>query len=180
MQIQQQGYNPLAPMDAPTAMQQVNDYRQRAASLRGEAVQSMPVPERKDFNPYGSQEESQQDTQGKHVSNMEQWLSPVKMDAFDIQKEYTDEKHDNFLKNLENDPAVKEYGEQFHTYLEGLQEAVNQGQLSPDDAVNMGHDYIQNVVKPIIKKHHKSDSFKGLHRKEIVIPDIVKKIREGK
>lgn len=172
--MNQPQYNPLAPEIGPTADQMLQAYRDRAAALRGEQAQQNP----QSFNPY-QPEQSQEDSQGQHVANMEQWLSPVKQDAYDPQTAYTDEKHDNFLANLEDDPAVKEYGDQFHAYLESLLAAVNAGQLDQESALAMGQNYLENVVKPVITKHHKKDSTaNSLHRKrEPEIPEIVKKVR---
>ncbi|EDX4100275.1 hypothetical protein B9R80_002411 [Salmonella enterica] len=172
----QQAVNPLAPELSPTAEQMLNAYREKAAAIRGETAQAIP----QSFNPY--QDQSQEDQQGQHVSKMQEWVSPVKMDAFDVNKEYTDDTHDNFLQNLEEDPAVQEYGEQFHAYLETLMQAVKAGQISPEDAQAAGQNYLDNVVKPIISKHHsKTGKDKSLHRKrEPEIPDIVKKVRGSK
>lgn len=174
-------YNPLAPTTSPTAEQALNDYRAKAASLRGEAAQAMPLPNSTGgFNPFQQQEENQQESQSKHISNMEQWLSPIKMDVFDSNKTYTDDKHDNFLANLEKDPAVKEYGEAFHDYLDYISQAVQAGHISPEDAQQMGQEYLESVVKPIIKKHHSRTSEPTLHKPQApVIPDIVKRIRGG-
>ncbi|EKR4225020.1 hypothetical protein P8G24_004691 [Salmonella enterica] len=170
-------YNPLAPEIGPTADQMLQAYRDRAAALRGEQAQQNP----QSYNPY-QPEPNQEDSQGQHTANMEQWLSPVKQDAFDPVASYDDDKHDNFLTNLENDPAVKEYGDQFHAYLESLLAAVQAGQLDPQEAQTMGQDYLDNVVKPIITKHHAKDSrAKSLHRKqEPELPEIVKKVRGGR
>lgn len=177
-----QQINPLAPTTSPTAEQVLNDYRAKAAALRGEAAAAMPLPQQGGFNPFNAQEdESQKDNQGKHISNMEQWLSPIKMDSYDSNKRYTDDKHDNFLTNLEKDPAVKEYGEAFHAYLEYLQSMIQSGTISADDAVSMGRDYIENVVKPIVKKHHSRDGKATLHRpQEIEIPETIKRLKGGK
>ncbi|HGB5300374.1 TPA: hypothetical protein ACIVOM_003615 [Salmonella enterica subsp. enterica serovar Virchow] len=173
MMNQQPQYNPLAPEIGPTADQMLQAYRDRAAALRGEQAQQNP----QSFNPY-QPEQDQEDTQGKHVANMEQWLSPVKMDNFNVQDHYTEEKHDNFLSNLEKDPAVKEYGEQFHAYLESLLQAVNAGQIDQQQAQEMGQNYLDNVVKPIIDKHHKGKGGDSFHKKpEPEIPDIVKRVR---
>ncbi|EEH7943831.1 hypothetical protein G3O90_004543 [Salmonella enterica] len=169
-----QGYNPLAPEIGPDGGQMLQFYRDRAAALRGEQAQETP----QSFNPY-QPEESKEDTQGQHVANMQQWLSPVKMDAFDAQSHYTEEKHDNFLSNLESDPAVKEYGEQFHAYLESLMQAVQAGQIDQQTANDMGQNYIENVIKPIISKHHKKgEQGESFHKKrDPEIPDIVKRVR---
>ncbi|ECO4492902.1 hypothetical protein FYF33_20185 [Salmonella enterica] len=169
-----QQYNPLDPEIGPTADQMLQSYRDRAAALRGEQQQQNP----QSFNPY-QPENNQEDTQGQHTANMEQWLSPVKQDAYNVQQDYTDEKHDNFLTNLEKDPAVKEYGDQFHAYLESLLGAVQSGQIDQDQAMAMGQNYLENVVKPVITKHHAKDSkANSLHRKqEPEIPDIVKRVR---
>ncbi|EOG8337669.1 hypothetical protein ACLIX5_004467 [Salmonella enterica subsp. enterica serovar Bredeney] len=171
--MNQQQYNPVAPEMGPTSDQMMDYFRNRAAAARGEAQTTT----QQTYNPF--QADTQEDAQGKHTANMEQWLSPVKMDNYNPQQTYTDEKHDNFLTNLEKDPAVKEYGDQFHAYLESLLQAVNAGQLDQDQAMTMGQNYLDNVVKPIITKHHKKDSNAGnLHRKQDVeIPDIVKRVR---
>ncbi|MFW3388483.1 UNVERIFIED_CONTAM: hypothetical protein RF648_21075, partial [Kocuria sp. CPCC 205274] len=143
-----------------------------------EAAQAMPLPNSAGgYNPF-QQEENQQDSQGKHISNMEQWLAPVKIGGGDAASKYNDDKHDNFLSNWENDPVVKSHGEQFHAYLETLNQAVQAGQLSPDDANSMGQDYIDNVLKPEYKKHYSRSDKAHLHKvKEPEIPDIVKKVR---
>lgn len=169
-------YNPLAPEIGPTADQMLQAYRDRAAALRGEQAQQNP----QSYNPY-QPEQSQEDTQGQHTANMEQWLSPVKMDSYNVQDHYTDEKHDNFLANLEDDPAVKEYGEQFQAYLDSLLAAVQSGQIDQDTAQAMGQNYLDNVVKPVITKHHKENDSGSFHKKrEPEIPEIVKKVRGGK
>lgn len=169
-----QQYNPLDPEIGPTADQMLQSYRDRAAALRGEQQQQNP----QSFNPY-QPENNQEDTQGQHTANMEQWLSPVKQDAYDIQSAYTDDKHDNFLTNLEKDPAVKEYGEQAEAYMNSLLAAVQAGQIDQQQAQDMAQDYFNNVVKPIITKHHSKDSTANkLHRKqEPEIPEIVKRVR---
>ncbi|EAN5684237.1 hypothetical protein FNU33_22385 [Salmonella enterica] len=169
-----QQYNPLDPEIGPTADQMLQSYRDRAAALRGEQQQQIP----QSFNPY-QPENNQEDTQGQHTANMEQWLSPVKQDVYDNQSAYTDDKHDNFLTNLEKDPAVKEYGEQAEAYMNSLLAAVQAGQIDQQQAQDMAQDYFNNVVKPIITKHHSKDSKANkLHRKqEPEIPDIVKKVR---
>jgi len=169
-----QQYNPLDPEIGPTADQMLQSYRDRAAALRGEQKQENP----QSFNPY-QPENNQEDTQGQHTANMEQWLSPVKQDVYDIQSAYTDDKHDNFLTNLEKDPAVKEYGEQAEAYMNSLLAAVQAGQIDQQQAQDMAQDYFNNVVKPIITKHHSKDSKANkLHRKqEPEIPEIVKKVR---
>ncbi|MCS5736777.1 hypothetical protein, partial [Herbiconiux daphne] len=135
--------------------------------MRNQIAQPLPTAQ-------GQQEqgESQQDNQGQHISQMEQAISPIKLDKFDLAKDYTTEKHDNFISNLESDPAVQEYSEDFHTYLETLNQGVQSGQLTQDEALQYGHDYIQNVVKPVIEKHHKGSTAKGLHAKpEPEIPE---------
>lgn len=171
--INQQSYNPLDPEYGPNAFNMLQSYRERAAQLRGELQQdSGPA-----YNPYQPEQEDNE-SQGKHISEMEQWLAPVKMDAFDPTAAYTDEKHDNFLENLEADPAVKEYGDQFHAYLETLMSAVNAGQLDQESAMQMGQDYLDNVVKPIITKHHNKTDKGSFHKKrEPELPDIVKRVR---
>lgn len=170
-------FNPLAPEFTPTADQMLSSYRNRAAQLRGETSQAQAPS----FNPYSVDESSQEDTQGKHISNMEQYLSPIKIDGYDPRENYTDEKHENYLKNVQRDPAIKEYGPQLEQYLTALKQAVDAGQLTADDAQAMSVEYFNNNCKPVIHKHHSKDDYSSsLHRKEIEIPDIVKKVRGGK
>ncbi|EKE9051053.1 hypothetical protein OXE08_004520 [Salmonella enterica] len=177
MMNQQQQFNPLAPEMGATADQMLNSYRQKAAAIRQQTPEAIPVS----FNPYQAGQPTQQDNQDGHISQMEQFLSPIKMDHYDSAQAYTDEKHDNFLKNLESDPAQKEYGPQFHAVLESLLGAVKSGQISQEDAISEAQDYLQTVVKPIIKKHHDAGSLTAMHSKrEPEIPEIIKKIRGGK
>lgn len=171
-----QQHNPLDPEYGASALNMLQSYRERAAQLRGEIQQEI-IPS---FDPY-QPETNQDDSQEKHISEMEQWLSPVKMDAFDTVSSYTDDKHDNFLENLEEDSAVSEYGEQFNAYLGSLLNAVQSGQIDQETATQMGQNYLDNVVKPIITKHHKGKDGAGFHRKrEPELPEIVKKVRGHK
>ncbi|EBW7358885.1 hypothetical protein E2L92_22010 [Salmonella enterica subsp. enterica serovar Ibadan] len=167
-------FNPLAPEFSPTADQMRMSYRERAAQLRGETSQATTPA----FNPFNVDQPTQEDSQGKHISNMEQYLSPIKIDGYDPQTSYTEEKHDNYLKNVSKDKAIQEYGPQLEAYLDSLVKAKQAGQLSDDDAMQMGVDYFNNHVKPVIHKHKSKDDYSSsLHRKEIEIPDIVKKVR---
>lgn len=169
-----QQYNPLAPEIGPTADQMLQAYRDRAAALRGEQAQQNP----QSYNPY-QPEQSQEDTQGQHTANMEQWLSPVKQDVYDAQTSYTDDKHDNFINNLSKCPAVKEYGPGLDAYMQSL---ARDPRLDDQQREEMSQDYFMNVCKPIIDKHLKKDSKANkLHRKqEPEIPEIVKKVRGNK
>ncbi|EAQ9051866.1 hypothetical protein D8V62_23810 [Salmonella enterica] len=170
-------YNPLAPEVSPTAEAMLNSYRDRAAALRGETAQATP----QSFNPFQPQEQDQQQSQEKHVSKMEQWLAPVKLDSFDPDKEYTEEKHENFMKNAEECPARREYGDQLQAYLDALQAAEQAGQITRDEAKTEAMNYYQNYVVPVIHKHYKDSKTGGYHRKrEPEIPEIVKKVRGAK
>lgn len=174
-----QQLNPLAPTFTPTADDKLKAFRDKAAAIRGELPQETPQATANGFNPL--QDMSQQNDQQAHVSKMEQYLSPIKMDAFDIAKDYDDEAHANFMENLEADPAVQEYGEAFHAFLESLLNSVNQGFITVEDAQQAGKDYIRTVIRPIIKSHHGKGSLKGLHdKKEPEIPDYIKKMRGAK
>lgn len=166
-------YNPLEPEYGPNASSMLQSYRERAAQLRGE----LEKDDSPAYNPY-QQETNHDESQKQYISDMEQWLSPVKMDSFNANERYTDEKHDNFMQNLEEDPAVKEYGEQFHTYLSSLMQAVQAGQLDQQQAMQMGQEYLNREVKPVIEKHHKGKGGDSFHKKrDPEIPDIVKKVR---
>ncbi|EBW2292209.1 hypothetical protein DFV88_24815 [Salmonella enterica subsp. enterica serovar Newport] len=169
-----QQYNPIAPEMGATADQMMDYFRTRAAAARGEAQQNTAPA----YNPY-QPEENKADTQGQHVANMEQWLSPVKMDNYDQATQYTDDKHENFLENLQKCPAVKEYGDQLHAGLQQAQALFEAGRIDAAQRDQIGQDLLENVVKPSLNKHLKKDSTaNSYHRKqEPEIPEIVKKIR---
>ncbi|HAV9873780.1 TPA: hypothetical protein JLH60_004756 [Escherichia coli] len=172
-----QQYNPLAPEMGADADQMMDYFRSRAAAARG-TVQQNQAPA---YNPY-QPEQNKTDDQGQQVANMEQWLSPVKMDNYDQAQQYTDEKHDNFLNNLQKCPAVKEYGDQLHAGLEQAQAMFAAGKIDANQRDQIGQELISNVVKPALDKHLKKDSTdNSYHRQpEPEIPEIVKKLRGAK
>ncbi|EMC1489664.1 hypothetical protein VAA96_004542 [Salmonella enterica] len=169
--------NPLAPELSPTADQMLASFLNDAAAIRGEQPKELP----QSFNPYQATEDTDNQSTQKHISNMETWLAPVKMDSFDITQAYDADKHDNFLKNLEEDPAQKEFGPQLVAFGDALRQEVANG-MPPEQAQQLSQDFIQNHIKPIIDKHHKKGSTEGaLHRKrEPEIPELIKKIKGGK
>lgn len=168
--------NPLLPEMSPSAEQILNAYRAKVSAIRGEAAEEIP----QSYNPFTPQSFSQGDEQEKHVSQMEQFLSPIKMDSYDVDKAYTPEKHDNFMKNLEEDKAVQEYGPQFEEYLKNIYAAIQQGQITQEQGNNLMQEYVLTQVKPIIDKHHEKGKPGVLHKKRAVeIPEIIRNKLQG-
>lgn len=171
----QQVANPLDPEMGANADQMLSFFLNRSASQRNEVPEAIPVS----FNPFQPDQQSQEQSQDKHIGQMEQFLSPIKMDAFDSAKSYTEDKHQNFLDNLENCPAQKEYGPQLDAFLQSILQAINSGQISPDDANKLIKDFAMSQVKPVIDKHlSKTERKQPLHgKREPEIPDIIKKVK---
>ncbi|EGJ5143357.1 hypothetical protein INE66_003642 [Salmonella enterica subsp. enterica] len=173
--------NPLAPVTGPSADQLLNAYQQRAAALRGEAAtQAQPTS-----NPFGSSAgQSQQDQQSSHISAMEQFLAPIGMNKYDVDSDYTDEKHQRFAKNLSKDPAFKEFEGPLNEYLGSLRADIAQGRISQEEAIAEFAQWGQTDLDPILHKHHgpHSESHKTtLHDEEpLELPEIVKRAKGGK
>lgn len=179
--IVQNQSNPLAPATGPSADQLLNAYEQKAAALRGEAA-TQPAPT---GNPFGSNAaQTQQDQQSSHISAMEQFLAPIGMNKYDVDSDYTDEKHQRFAKNLSNDPAFKEFEGPLNDYLSSMRAGIASGQISQEDAIKEFAQWGQTNLDPILHKHHgpHSDSHKTtLHDEEpLEIPEIVKRAKGGK
>ncbi|ELO4930468.1 hypothetical protein QUR06_000265 [Escherichia coli] len=148
----EENYNPLAPATSPEAAQLFNAYQAHIASIRGE-VQT----ETKDdngYNPFAPQEDTQEDKQQAHISNMEQFLSPVPMNQYDVESSHTDEKKQVFHDHFINDPAIKEFGEDYVEKLEVIRQALMNGQIDESSAIQMIQSYGENVIDPILDKHH--------------------------
>lgn len=169
---------PVAPATMPTGDQMIAFIRQQAAQIRG-GNSATPAQGVNAINPY-IPEETPDNSDTQHASNIEKWTSPIRIHRNDSSN-YDDSAHENFLSNLEQDPAVQEYGDDFHNYLEGLMMGVQSGRIDQQQAQELGQNYLDTIVKPIIEKHHGKtgrNPEKDLHRKPApVIPDIVKKAR---
>ncbi|EJH4367108.1 hypothetical protein [Kluyvera genomosp. 3] len=171
--------NPVAPLTAPEANDLLNMYQQQAAALRGEAkAQDTGIGN----NPFQSGA-GQQDEQKAHMAKQEQFLAPIGSNIFDPVSDYTEEKHQRFLKNLNNDPAFNEIENPYHEFLSNLKMAQDAGKISPQDAISMLSEYGQNEIDPILDKHHGKHSpthKTTLHDQDEFIPDIVKRAKGAK
>ncbi|EDI8735807.1 hypothetical protein GEM21_05440 [Salmonella enterica] len=172
--------NPVAPLTAPDANSLLNMYQQQAAALRGEGkTQAAEIGP----NPFNSGA-GQQDAQKEHLAEQAQFLSPIGSNIFDTQSDYTDDKHQTFIKNLHNDPAFNEIEGPFGEFLTELKAAQDAGQISPQDASQILAEYGQNEIDPILDKHHGPHS--TTHKSTLHdlidegLPDIVKRAKGGK
>lgn len=151
-----QNYNPIAPATAPSADEVLNAYQAHAASIRGE------VQEQKDnssgYNPFIPTEDTQEDKQQAHISNMEQFLSPVPMNEYDVNNQNSDQEKQIFHDHFVNDPAIKEFGDDYVAKLEVLRQGLISGQIDQATARSMVASYGQDVIEPILEKHHGSHS----------------------
>lgn len=141
--------NPVAPITAPTADDLHNAYQQHNQQLRGYSEQKHSDG----FDPYAAPQDNQQQQQDEHAAAIQQFLSPVPVNHMDVNNEHTEEKHQAFLKNIFNDPAVKEVGDHMQDVLEALQAEMQNG-LSVADAQQILAEFGQEVIEPAIQKHH--------------------------
>ncbi|EBT2241091.1 hypothetical protein CJH86_05430 [Salmonella enterica] len=168
--------NPVAPITTPDANSLLNMYAQTAAALRGEAQQNNPAI---GANPFQS-DAGKPDAQKEYLAKQEQYLSPIGSNIFDNSTDYSDDKHETFIKNLSDDPALKEIGDPFHEFLDNLKAAQDRGQISNADAMQLVSEYGQNEIDPILDKHHGKHSSThktSLHDTELFIPDVVKRVK---
>lgn len=171
--------NILAPatgLDADTAL---NAYREHMAAIRGEAVEHAESFSN-ESNPFrSSSQDSQQDAQQAKIAEVQQYLSPMPMNEYSSDTDYTDDKHQRFVENFEDDPAYKQFGDELMEVLDTLDQGVKGGHISKADAMRMFADYGRNQLSPIIDKHHGPHSetnMLSLHEKRAPkVPDIVKK-----
>ncbi|EEL9457989.1 hypothetical protein FV395_23320 [Salmonella enterica] len=177
MAIYQQHNSPLAPATAPSADDLLNAYQQHTAALRGE-VQTEAAPT---TNPFKSDALSQQDEQKQHISNVEQYLSPIAINRYDAGTDHTEEKFSKWAAQMDNDPAYKEFYEPMQAYLDQQLALKEQGVISYDDALSNFTDYAEREIAPIIHKHHgpHSESHKTTFHDDMPqeLPELVKKAR---
>lgn len=168
--------NPLAPATAPTAEEMLNAYSQHGAMIRGE---SSTATSGDGYNPYKVTQPSQQDAQQQHISDMEQFISPIKMNKDD--GKLSDEHYKRFEHHVTNDPAVKEVEPLLMDHLSTLKAGIDSGRISLDQAHSIFLDYGHSVLDPIIDKHHgkHSDTHNSSLFDEIPTdtPDIVKRAK---
>lgn len=168
--------NPLAPSTAPTGDELLNAYQQHGAMIRGE---SRTETSGSGYNPYSINQPTQQDAQQQHISDMEQFISPIKMNKDD--GKITDEHYKRFEHHVMNDPAVKEISPLLDEHLATLKAGIDSGRISLDQAKSIFLDYGHSVLDPMIDKHHgkHSDSHRTSLFDEIPqeTPDIVKRAK---
>ncbi|ELI5583688.1 hypothetical protein MLN87_07385 [Escherichia coli] len=179
MAIEQQNTNLLAPSTTPDNNSTLNAYRAHAAAIRGEAQATGPATP---VNPFHSNsQDDQAEAQQKHYADMQRALSPIQSVKFDVDEQYTDEKHQNFMKNLENNPVLKEIGEPMQQLLDNLLAGINAGKISQSDALDVVAQYGDEAITPLLEKHHgkHSETHKSsLHDKQPEeLPDVVKKVK---
>lgn len=143
-------YNPIAPATAPSADQILNAYQAHAASIRGE----VETEDTNGYNPFKPVEDNQADKQQAHISNIEQFLSPVPMNEYDVSSQNSDKEKQIFHDHFINDPAIKEFGEDYISKLEVLRQGVMNGKIDMDSAIQNIASYGQTVIDPILEKHH--------------------------
>jgi Na+-transporting NADH:ubiquinone oxidoreductase subunit NqrA len=175
--------NPIAPATAPSADELLNAYQQHAAMLRGEADTQAPDDS---FNPYAQQQQGQsiEDQQKEHLAKMEMYHAPIATKSYDRDSNYTDEKHNKFLANIDNHPLSPKLEQMMHEHLDVLRGGVERGAISHDDALEMFSNWGANVIQPMIQDHYKENPHKPgatLHDDQPEeVPDIVKKVRGKK
>ncbi|HID4300469.1 TPA: hypothetical protein ACXEZB_004391 [Escherichia coli] len=175
--MNEQQFNPLAPTFSPTAAQIMGFYHNQAANLMGQMQEVAPAATE------AAPQEGDQ-AQDKHISNLEQWLAPIKMRNMQTDQPYTDEDHENFLTNAEKHPAIAEFGDPLHAAAEQLLAAHQSGQIDDQQLEAAKQQILDSVVKPVLDKHTPKGSKNPdyhLHRKqEDQIPDVVKRVRGAK
>lgn len=146
--------NPLQPMGAPTADLQLNAYRQRYTQLTASLnEQTLPAPKPEE-NPFASDIKTSGDSQEKKRAQIEQWLAPIDR-AKPIRDPSVDaRKQKNYEHHFFNDPALKEVAPAMQDMMGQLLGAVQQGQLTTDQAHDMALDWCDENLVGVLDKHH--------------------------
>lgn len=150
--IQVSNVNPIAPATTESADAIFNAYHQHAAMLRGELQQQTDTSSA--FNPYQPQQENQQDAQKAHSAKMEQYLSPIAQNQYDIDSRHTEDRQKAFESRIESDPAFQEFAPGLLQVAETLRQGIKAGHISPEEAQAMGKSWINDNAKPVFEKHH--------------------------
>ena len=145
--------NPIAPATTASGEDLLNAYQQKAAMIRGEVQQQVDTR-----SPIEPATDSQQTLQQQHAANIEQVLSPIAANQYDINNAHTPEKMGKITANVENDPAFKEASPEMISTLEGLRQAIINGQLDHNTAMQMFAQWGKERFDPILDKHHHKDS----------------------
>lgn len=173
--------NPIAPSTTSSGDELMNAYQHHAALLRGEADTQAPDS---GFNPY-AQQPTQQDAQAQHIANMEQYHAPIATKDYDIDSNYTDEKHAKFMKHMETHPLVQHMSDMTEKFFEPILAAKRAGKpVDDNDVLEMFADWGSSVLKPMVHEHYKNNPHKkgATFHDDIPdeVPDIVKKVRGKK
>ncbi|MGL5603673.1 MAG: hypothetical protein ACRDDP_00185, partial [Plesiomonas sp.] len=148
--------NPLQPMGAPTADLQLNAYRQRYTQLTSSLnEQVLPAPTATgESNPFADIGKTAGDSQEKKRAQIEQWLAPIDK-AQPIRDPSVDaRKQKNFEHHFFNDPALKEVAPAMQDMMGQLLGAIQQGQITPDQAHDMAIDWCDENLVDVLDKHH--------------------------
>lgn len=143
--------SPIAPATAPSADDIINALQLHHSQLKGEAQQATTG---EGYNPYQPVEQTQQDAQQAHSSNMQQYLAPVPMNEYDVKGSLTPEQSEAFAKNIEHDPAFNEIGDEMHEMLEPLRLGIMSGKIDPAQAHEIAAQWGQERFDPVFEKHH--------------------------
>lgn len=149
--IQVSHNNPIAPATAPSADEIINALQAHHAQLKGEAQEATTG---EGYNPYQPVEQTQQDAQAAHASNMQQYLAPVPLNQYDVNSEFTAEKKAAVAKNIEHDPAWNEIGDEMHQMLEPLRLGIMNGSIDPNQAKQIAAQWGAERFEPVFEKHH--------------------------
>ncbi|HHB8426215.1 hypothetical protein [Klebsiella pneumoniae] len=141
--------NPIAPVTTSSGEDLLNAYQQKAAMIRGEVQQQVDTR-----SPIEPAVNSQQQAQQQHAANIEQYLSPIAQNQYDVTNAHTEEKQKRFEKSVENDPAFKEVAPEMIQTLEPLRQAVMQGKLDMNQARQIFAQWGQDRFDKVMDKHH--------------------------
>lgn len=143
--------NPIAPATAPSADDMINAVQANHSANRGQAQQTATTD---GYNPYRPVEDTQQGQQQAHASNIEQFLSPIAHNEYDINDAHTPEMAKAFTDNIANDPAWNELGDEMHDVLEPLRQGIMSGQIDINQAKQIFSKWGVERFDPVMEKHH--------------------------
>lgn len=148
--------NPLQPMGAPTADLQLNAYRQRYTQLTSSLnEQTLPTPTPAvTSNPFADDIKPSADAQDKKRQQIEQWLAPIDKAQPVRDPAVEARKQKNYEHHFYNDPALKEVAPAMQDMMGQLLGAIQQGQMTTDQAHSMALDWCDENLVDVLDKHH--------------------------
>lgn len=159
-------------MGAPTADLQLNAYRQRYTQLTSSLnEQTLPAPTPAAVsNPFADDIKPQANAQDQKRAQIEQWLAPIDK-AQPVRDPAVDQrKQKNFEHHFFNDPALKEAAPAMQDMMGQLLAAVQQGQMTTDQAHSMALDWCDQNLMGVLDKHHGEHS--DSHRQSMLSEPI--------